>query len=100
MPQHTVHARILHRRIGIARIPLNLIDMHEIHRTLNPSHVSSLKDELAKDVNSRWAYPIDLVIDATVSMPWLRSLTTNRLTLDPPALGHFVSSGRPYRRLG
>jgi hypothetical protein len=99
MSQHTVHARLLHRRIGIANIPLTSIDMHLQHRPPSLNHVSSLKDELNKDLNSRWAYPIDLVLDATVPMPWLRSLSTNRLTLDPPSSGRFTCIGGQHRLL-
>jgi hypothetical protein len=99
MSQHTVHARFLHRRIGVAPIPLDNITIHEQHRTPNPSHISSLKNELNKDLNSRWAYPIDLVVDATVPMPWLRSLSTSRLTLDPPSSGRFTCIGGQHRLL-
>jgi hypothetical protein len=95
----TVHARILQRRIGIANIPLDCIDMHGQHRPPTAAHVSGLKDELEKDVNSRWAYPIDLVVGENVPIPWLRSLLSHRFTTVAPDLGRFICIGGQHRLL-
>lgn len=99
MPRSTIHARVLNHRVGIACIPLDRIDMHEQHRPSTNTHVLSLKEELAKDINSRWAHPIDLVISDGVTKSWIKALQTNRLTLNPPASGRFVCIGGQHRLL-
>jgi hypothetical protein len=98
MSEDIVHARLLRRRLGIANIPLTSIDMHPQQRPPSNPHVSRLKEELNKDLNSRWAYPLDLVVDATVPEPWLTSLAASRLTLDIPS-GRFTCIGGQHRLL-
>ena len=95
----TIHARVLNRRLGIASIPFDQIDMHPNHRPPKQSHVLSLKEELSQDVNTRWAHPIDIVIGANVPRKWIKALQTNRLPLEPPASGRFVCIGGQHRLL-
>jgi hypothetical protein len=98
-PPPTIHARMLSCRVGIASIPIEIVDMHPLHRPPKDSHVLSLKEELAQDVNTRWAHPIDLVVGLYVSKPWIKSLYSNRLTLVPPAAGRFICIGGQHRLL-
>jgi hypothetical protein len=61
--------------------------------------VLSLKQELAKDINSRWAHPIDVVIGTGVTKAWINALQAKRLTLTAPATGRFVCIGGQHRLL-
>lgn len=85
-----VHARVFTRLLGIALIPLKSIQSHPSSRSPNIAHVTALKAELANDVCSRWARPIDVVIQKGVTESWIERLCDEKILDDQNIGGQFV----------
>jgi len=88
MPDH-IYQRMSRRLIGKAPIPILMIDGHAECRVRNNDHLEALRLDIAKDPESRWANPIDVVLGEDIDARWLTELNDNRLCDSPPPSGHF-----------
>ena len=85
----TLHTRILDRRITVAPIPLDQIDVYEQNREEDPEHVDALKKDILKDPNSRWGHAIHVVLGPDVDPAWLARVRGKQVTFSIPDKGRF-----------
>jgi len=94
-----VHQRLFVRCIGMAPIPLDRIEVHELCRSSDAGHVARLKEDIAKDIGSRWAHPLDVVIRDGMDKRWVHDLSKFRLCVKPPPKGRFWCISGQHRLL-